>query len=178
MDHNSGPGNSGRGFDVGSGAETAGTGYGTRGGNFETSGMDHNSGPENTGGGFDVGSGCGVLGCIGMRRTGGGNFETCGMDHNSGPGYTGGGFDMGSGAGSVDTSAGVGTNTTFSCDEYGAGTGTSSNDYGTDATSDLNHGGKPTMKDRIKGFYLAIFVWESLVSFVPSQVAPRNLWDR
>ncbi|KAJ7810291.1 hypothetical protein B0H14DRAFT_2864066 [Mycena olivaceomarginata] len=86
-----------------------------------------------------------------MRRTGGGNFETCGMDHNSGPGYTGGGFDMGSGAGSVDTGAGMGTNTTFSCDEYGAGTGTSSNDYSTDATSDLNHGGKPTMKDRIKG---------------------------
>ncbi|KAF7364799.1 hypothetical protein MVEN_00349900 [Mycena venus] len=154
MDHNSGPGNIGGGFDAGSGAETAGTGYGTNRDNFGTSGggMDHNSGPGNTGGGFDVGSGAGA----GMGRTGGGNFGTSGMDHNSGPGNTGGGFDTGSGAG-VGTGTGIGANTMSSSNEYGSedrnqyGTGTSSNDYGTGATSDSNHGGKPTMKDRIKG---------------------------
>ncbi|KAJ6521141.1 hypothetical protein DFH09DRAFT_1331338 [Mycena vulgaris] len=68
MDYNSGPGNTGGGFDAGSGAEGYGT-SGNTGGNFGTSGMDQNSGARNTGGGFDTGSGAGAGAALG--RTGG-----------------------------------------------------------------------------------------------------------
>ncbi|KAF8149665.1 hypothetical protein K438DRAFT_1988814 [Mycena galopus ATCC 62051] len=142
-------------FNAGSGAETAGTGYETNRCNFGTSGggMDHNSCPGNTGRGFDAGSGADA----GMGRTGRGNFETSGMDRNSGPGNTGGGFYMGNGASGVGPGTDMGANTTSSSNEHGSEnqnqhvTGASSNDYGTGAMSDSNHGGKPTMKDRVRG---------------------------
>jgi len=151
MDYNSGSGNTGGGFDAGSGADGYGT-SGNTGGNFGTSGMDQNSGPGNTGGGFDTGSGAGAGAALG--RTGG-NFGTSGMDQNSGPGNGGGGFDTGSGAAGVG--AGMGGygagNTTSSSNQNDSGnqygTGSSSNDYGAQ-TSD-NPGGKASMGDRIKG---------------------------
>jgi hypothetical protein len=123
--------------------------------------MDHNSGPGNTGGGFDAGSGASArMGTGGYKESGntGGHFGSSAMDQNSGPG-TGGAFDVGSGAG---TGGGYGSsNTTSSANEYGSSnTASSANEYGTGnttsssneygATSD-NHGGKPSMGDKIKG---------------------------
>ncbi|KAJ6507571.1 hypothetical protein DFH09DRAFT_1334565 [Mycena vulgaris] len=150
MDYNSGPGNTGGGFDAGSGAEGYGT-SGNTGGNFGTSGMDQNSGAGNTGGGFDTGSGAGAGAALG--RTGG-NFGTSGMVQNSGPGNSGGGFDTGSGAAGVGAGTdGYGAgNTTSSSNEYGSGnqysTGSSSNEYGDTSN---NSGGKPSVGDKIKG---------------------------